>query len=517
MSPACDARAVIRPRHLLVVLLVATAWLLPAAVATALVAVEDVAATAVAVEDGAQLSAADRQQLQASARELNAAGTPVKYVVLKQRPADPQGYAVGLGQRLGYRGDILVLSPGNLAIGSRLPAGTVQEAFESQRAALRRDPVAGTIAVARGLSQARLSGVAPAGGSSGSSGSGSGSSSDDGSGVSGGFVLFLILAVGALIVVGVLTLRRRSRQSAVAKAGPESLDPLVDGLAAQIADLDDDMQVPGPLTQEARPHYDQAVLSYGEARELLEKPKPGVADVTAAGAALEKGLRRPGAPARCWRGARSRRPTASRFSRGCARSTRSTGRPPPRSRSAPRAATAPPCGLRELCGADERGEEPQFREVQQGGRRVPYWQTGPMGMGGGGGFGGGGGGFGPVLGGALAGVILGGMLAAATPRPHRATAAGAAAAATAAAGPAGRRLRRGGDSGGEGTSAAAATSGAGAGTSSPAAARLTAAPAQADRAAPSSASRAALSGSMGRKVSIARLAAVTSSGRRAWR
>ena len=63
MSPACDARAVIRPRHLLVVLLVATAWLLPAAVATALVAVEDVAATAVAVEDGAQLSAADRQSI----------------------------------------------------------------------------------------------------------------------------------------------------------------------------------------------------------------------------------------------------------------------------------------------------------------------------------------------------------------------------------------------------------------------------------------------------------------------
>lgn len=63
---------------------------------------------------------------------------------------------------------------------------------------------------------------------------------------------------------------------------------LVDGPAAQISDLDEDMQVPGPLTQEARPHHDQAVLSYGEARAPLEKPAAGVADVNAADEALEK-------------------------------------------------------------------------------------------------------------------------------------------------------------------------------------------------------------------------------------
>ena len=283
----------IRARHLLALLLVAAAWVLPAATAVALVPLEEVAASAVAVEDGASLSAADRQRLQDSARELTAAGTPVKYVVLARRPADPQGYAVNLGQRLGYRGDILVLSPGNLAIGSRLPASTVQEAFESQRAALRRDPVAGTIGVAEGLSQARLSGAVSSGGSSGS-GSGA-SSSDDGDG-GGGFSLFSllpILIIGAVILFVISRIRARSRRSAPPVTGPapESLDPLVDGLAAQIADLDDDMQVPGALTQEARPHYDQAVLSYGEARELLEKPKPGAADVTAAGAALETGLR----------------------------------------------------------------------------------------------------------------------------------------------------------------------------------------------------------------------------------
>ena len=407
-TPACDAPAVIRARHLLAVLLVAAAWLLPAAVAAALVAVEDVAASAVAVEDGAQLPAADRARLQASARELTAAGTPVKYVVLRQRPADPQAYAAGLGRRLGYRGDILVLSPGNLAIGSRLPAATVRQAFESQRAALRRDRVAGTIAVAQGLSQARLSGVAPSNGSSGAgAGAGASPSGDGGGGLSGGVVLLLVLGVGALIVVGMLTLRRRSHRSAVATAGPETLDPLVDGLAAQIADLDDDMQVPGPLTTEARPHYDQAVLSYGEARELQWEPAPRAADVAPAGAALEAG----GRAARRTRALLEGRAIAEADNEPllegmCAfdpkhgrATTQVTIRTPTGDR-----ATLPACAS---CAAQmERGDEPRFREVRQGGRRVPYWQTGPMGMG----AGGGGGFAGPVLGGALTGIILGGML-----------------------------------------------------------------------------------------------------------
>jgi len=225
-------------------------------------------------------------------------------------------------------------------------------------------------------------------------------------------VLLLVLGFGALVIVGVLTLRRRSRQSAVATASPASLDPLVDGLAAQIADLDDDMQVPGPLTREARPHYDQAVLSYGEARELLEAPTAGVADVTAAGAALETGLR----AARRTRAVLEGRPIEEAdkepllegmcaFDPKHGKATAEVTITTPGGDNA----TLPACAS---CASQmARGEEPRFREVEQGGRRVPYWQTGPMGMGGGGGgFGGGGGGLGPVLGGALAGVILGGML-----------------------------------------------------------------------------------------------------------
>ena len=398
-------------------LLLAAAWLLPAATAAALVPLEDVAASAVAVEDGASLSGADRQRLQDSARELTAAGTPVKYVVLASRPADPQGYAVNLGRRLGYRGDILVLSPGDLAIGSRLPSSTVQEAFESQRATLRRDPVAGDDRGRRGArprhgcqgwrprAGRRAPAPAPAPRRTTTTAAGSRCSPCCRSSSSARSSFFVFRRI-----------RARSRGSAPAVAGPtpESLDPLVDGLAAQIADLDDDMQMPGALTQEARPHYDQAVLAYGEARELLEKPKPGAADVTAAGAALENGLR----AARRTRAVLEGRPIAEAdqepllegmcaFDPKHGRATTTVTITTPSGDSA----ELPAC---DRCAAQmARGEEPQFREVEQGGRRVPYWAAGGMGGRGGfggGGFGGGGGFAGPVLGGALAGIILGGML-----------------------------------------------------------------------------------------------------------
>jgi hypothetical protein len=403
---------VMRMRHIFAVTLLAFAWLVTAGTAGALVALEDVAASAVSVEEGANLSDADRQRLEESSRALTAAGTPVKYVVLASRPADPQGYASGLGQRLGYRGDVLVLSPNNLAIGSRLPSSTVQEAFESQRATLRQDPVAGTIAVAQGLSQARLSGVAPVdGGSSGSPGA----ASDGGGGGGGGFVFFSFLPLlffGGIIFFVLRMVRGRRRSAAPAPALPEpdpaSLDPLVDGLAAQIADLDDDMQMAGASATAARPHHDEAVLSYGEARELLGVAKPSHAQIDAAGAALERGLR----AARRTRAVLEGRPIAEADQEplleglcafdpkhGKATTTVTITTP------SGDAAELPAC---DRCAAQmARGEEPQFREVDEGGRRVPYWQAGPMGMGGG--FGGGG--FaGPVLGGALAGIILGGML-----------------------------------------------------------------------------------------------------------
>ena len=393
----------IRARLGLALLLYLVAVAALAGTAAAVLQPVDVAASAVSVEDGASLTTSGRQQLQASARELAAAGTPTKYVVLAARPGDPQAYANNLRSRLGYSGDILVLSPSNLSIASGLRNATVQQAFEAQRAALRQDPVSGTIAVAQALSSERLADPAPASGGASPS-----TDPDDGGSGAGGLFLLVLLGIVAIVVVGVLTLRRKANRSAVVTAGPESLDPLVDGLAAQIADLDDDMQMPGALTTAARPHYDAAVLAYGEARDVLAKPKPTVADVTAAGASLEAGLR-------------------------AARRTRAVleGRPPEEADQEPLlegmcsfdpkhgkatttvTITTPSGDKAELpacasCAAQmAAGEQPRFREVEQNGRRVPYWQTGPMGMG----RGGGGGGFaGPVLGGALAGIILGGML-----------------------------------------------------------------------------------------------------------
>jgi hypothetical protein len=183
-----------------------------------------------------------------------------------------------------------------------------------------------------------------------------------------------------------------------------SLDPLVDGLAAQIADLDEDMRMPGARTESAREHYDVAVLSYGEARDLLEAPMQGAECVRAAGAALERGLR----AARRTRAELEGRPIGEAdeeplleglcsFDPKHGRATTSVTITTPSGD----AAELPACAsCAEQMAA---GEQPRFREVEEAGRRVPYWQTGPMGRGG---FGG----SGPVLGGALAGVILGGML-----------------------------------------------------------------------------------------------------------
>ncbi len=51
------------------------------------------------------------------------------------------------------------------------------------------------------------------------------------------------------------------------------------------------MQIAGERTAAAKEHYDVAVLSYGEARDLLEPASPTQESLQAAGAALEKGLR----------------------------------------------------------------------------------------------------------------------------------------------------------------------------------------------------------------------------------
>ena len=91
--------------------------------------------------------------------------------------------------------------------------------------------------------------------------------------------------------------RARRRRRASRRARRRS-SPLVDGLAAQIGDLDDDMQIAGERTAAAREHYDIAVLSYGEARDMLEAHGPDRRSLEAAGRCSRGPARGPPHPGR---------------------------------------------------------------------------------------------------------------------------------------------------------------------------------------------------------------------------
>ena len=395
-----------KPRIVLSFALAALVSLTVAASAFALVDLASVALSDVAVESGASLSTEGRTRLETAAADLLGRGTPVKFVVLSAKPADGQAYAVSLRRKLSYPGDILVLSPGNLRIASSLRTADVQAAFEAEKPTLRSDPVAGTIAVAE-----RLSALHGGGNGSGiGSGAAPGGQSDSGGGGGGGgsALLGLVVLGGGVIAAGALIVRRRKRGAGAGAGRPttqrESLEPLVDGLAAQIGDLDDEMQIADERTAAAKQHYDVAVLSYGEARDILEAPAQTEATLETAAAALEKGLR----AARRTRAVLDGRPPEEAdqepllegmcsFDPKHGKATTSVTITTPSGQKA----ELPACAQ---CAADmAAGTQPQFREVEQQGRMVPYWQTGGMG------HGRGGGGVGQVLGGALAGMILGGM------------------------------------------------------------------------------------------------------------
>jgi hypothetical protein len=229
-----------------------------------------------------------------------------------------------------------------------------------------------------------------------------GGGGDDGEGSAiGGVVLLGVLgAGGAALLVG----RRRKRAREVAEfeeAKRNARDDLV-ALGDDIRALDLDAQMPGADPQ-AKADYDHAVARYTEAEErweLARRPQ----DLAPVAEALEEGR---------WAMASAK----ARF----AGETPPERRPPcffdPRHGPSSRDVLwSPPFGEERpvpACEADaqrvERGDDPQAREVEWGGQRVPYWQAGPAyaPFAGGffGGFGGG------LLPGILIGSILGGAMA----------------------------------------------------------------------------------------------------------
>ena len=261
------------PGRLAVVLLALAAALVLAAPAIAVVAPSELRQNDVAIESGASVSDDDRGELEASAAALAEAGRPTKYVVLAERPADPTAYARSVREAVGSEWAVFVLSPGNLRIDSPAPTSAEQAAFASEVNTLRDDPIEGTIAVAERL--AEESGASVEGGSS-----------DDG-GNGGGVAGFAI--IGGLIVVGgggaILWSRRakKRRLEQTAAANRAELDPMVDGLAAQISDLDGDMEMGGERAVAAKGDYEAATMAYGEAREILALPSPTPAQVEPGG------------------------------------------------------------------------------------------------------------------------------------------------------------------------------------------------------------------------------------------
>ena len=261
----------------------------------------------------------------------------------------------------------------------------------------RTTPIEGTIAVAERLAEEAGSPVA-------------GGSSDDGGNEGGNGVAGLAI-IGGLIVVGgggALLLSRRAqkrRLEQTAAADRAELDPMVDGLAAQISDLDGDMEMGGERAVAAKADYEAAThgLRRG-ARDARRCRARRPAQVDAAGDLLEKGLR----AARRARAQLDGRPVEEADEEPLLEGLCTFN--PQHGKAVTSVSVAGPDGeqaeiptCQDCADRMNEGRQPDYREVETArGPRVPYWQT-PR-MGGRGGIGG------PLIGGALLGILLGGTL-----------------------------------------------------------------------------------------------------------
>jgi len=219
----------------------------------------------------------------------------------------------------------------------------------------------------------------------------------DGEGsTAGGLILLGLLgAGGTALFVG--RRRKRAREAAeFEEAKRNARDDLV-ALGDDIRALDLEVEMPGADPQ-AKADYDHAVARYTDAEERWERSRRP-AELAPVAEALEEGR---------WAMASAK----ARFA----------GQEPPERRppcffdprhgpSSRDVMWSPPYGEeREVpaCEADaqrvERGDDPQAREVEWGGRRVPYWQAGPAYAPFAGGF------FGGFGGGLLPGILIGSLL-----------------------------------------------------------------------------------------------------------
>jgi hypothetical protein len=244
------------------------------------------------------------------------------------------------------------------------------------------------LGLADGVGEARENGGSPPG---------------DGIGGSGGLILLGLAGAGGAAIMISRRNRRRRDDAEFQEAKTNARDDLV-ALGDDIRALDLDASMPDADPQ-ARADYDHAVARYTEAEEQWERARRPQ-ELAPVGEALEEGR---------WAMASAK----ARFSG----ETPPERRPPcffdPRHGPSTRDVTwSPPYGEPRMvpaCEADalrvEEGIDPQPREVEWHGQRVPYWQAGPAYAPFAGGF------FGGFGGGLFPGLLIGSMLGSAWGAP----------------------------------------------------------------------------------------------------
>ena len=350
----------------------------------------------VAIAKSARVSDGDNAKLVAAAIRLRAAGKPTKFVVIGPKPDNFKGYAAGVRRSLGFRGSVLALSqtPRSFRVAGPYADSVGNDVFEANKPALQADPINGMIQIADAVPVASSGGAPP---------SSPNDTKSTGGGVSGGVLFGLFAAILGAIGLGGL-LSRKSKRAQAARdlaARKAGLDPLIDGLASQISDLDTDVQLAGDKAPAAQTYYDQALAEYGSAREALPKADTA-AEIERVGTGLERGLR----AAKATRATLDGKPVPAEDSpllEGLCSFD------PKHGKSVTEAPIDGPNGGRvdvPVCQncADQiaQGTRPDVRTVPDGrGRDIPYWN-----MPGYGGYGRGGGWLMPMVGGMLISDLL---------------------------------------------------------------------------------------------------------------
>jgi hypothetical protein len=361
------------------------------------------AASDVVIDAAASVSAADRARFEAAARELRDRGAPTKFVVVGDRPLNPPQTARDLRRAIGFNGSVLVLSqtPRSLGIASSLAPTVIQQVFDSTRPQLQADPVGGTILVGQRLADAESSASLPPSAlppAAGGPADGESSGETSGGGAGSGLVLvgLLLAAFAAFLVFTRRSARRRAEHDVADRQS--ALEPLVDALAAHITELGGDLRLAGDRAAEAQPHYDEAVLAYGEVRDSMPVAKtiPALETIRHT---LERGLRAAVSARAVLDGRPLPPPGETALLEGLCAFDPKHGRAVremPVVTPSGNEAEVPVCA--ECAAGLEQGRLPDVRRVYQRGLQVPYWQgAGSLGFGGG---------LFPMFGGFLGGMVL---------------------------------------------------------------------------------------------------------------